>query len=184
MLFSRRVIEAVAAFLAAHPAPARRRPGDGRLLRREAARGRRGGGARRPALPARHRRHAQPAGGARPRRATGRAPQLAERLVALGAPAALVTGGHGDDAGRPSLRRPRARRDPGRAPSTSPRRTVPAAPTRRRSRRCSPVGCRLPRRPARPRRVATEAVRHGLTELGAGDGPVDVLNVKGMHANR
>jgi hypothetical protein len=28
-------------------------------------------------------------------------------------------------------------------------------------------------------RAATDAVRHGLVELGAGDGPVDVLNVKG-----
>ena len=28
-------------------------------------------------------------------------------------------------------------------------------------------------------RAATDAVRHGLVELGAGDGPVDILNVKG-----
>src|SRR2546428_9385708 len=28
-------------------------------------------------------------------------------------------------------------------------------------------------------RAATAAVRHGLVEIGAGDGPVDVLNVKG-----
>ena len=28
-------------------------------------------------------------------------------------------------------------------------------------------------------RAATDAVRHGLTEIGAGDGPVDILNVKG-----
>jgi len=28
-------------------------------------------------------------------------------------------------------------------------------------------------------RAAGEAVRHGLVELGAGEGPVDVLNVKG-----
>ena len=28
-------------------------------------------------------------------------------------------------------------------------------------------------------RAATDAVRHGLVELGAGDGPVDVLHVKG-----
>ena len=28
-------------------------------------------------------------------------------------------------------------------------------------------------------RAASEAVRHGLAELGAGDGPVDVLNVRG-----
>jgi hydroxymethylpyrimidine/phosphomethylpyrimidine kinase len=28
-------------------------------------------------------------------------------------------------------------------------------------------------------KAASEAVRHGLAELGAGEGPVDVLNVKG-----
>ena len=28
-------------------------------------------------------------------------------------------------------------------------------------------------------RVASEAVRHGLAEIGAGDGPVDVLNLRG-----
>ena len=28
-------------------------------------------------------------------------------------------------------------------------------------------------------RAASEAVRHGLDELGAGDGPVDVFNLKG-----
>ena len=31
-------------------------------------------------------------------------------------------------------------------------------------------------------RAATEAVRHGLTEIGAGDGPVDVLDLKGTNA--
>jgi hydroxymethylpyrimidine/phosphomethylpyrimidine kinase len=31
-------------------------------------------------------------------------------------------------------------------------------------------------------RAATEAVRNGLTEIGVGDGPVDVLDVKGRHA--
>jgi hydroxymethylpyrimidine/phosphomethylpyrimidine kinase len=28
-------------------------------------------------------------------------------------------------------------------------------------------------------RVASDAVRHGLAEIGAGDGPVDVLHLKG-----
>ena len=28
-------------------------------------------------------------------------------------------------------------------------------------------------------RAASRAVRHGLTELGAGEGPVDVLDLKG-----
>ena len=31
-------------------------------------------------------------------------------------------------------------------------------------------------------RTASEAVRHGLDELGAGDGPVDVFNLKGARA--
>jgi hydroxymethylpyrimidine/phosphomethylpyrimidine kinase len=29
-------------------------------------------------------------------------------------------------------------------------------------------------------RAASEAVRHGLADLGAGDGPVDVFNLKGI----
>jgi hydroxymethylpyrimidine/phosphomethylpyrimidine kinase len=32
--------------------------------------------------------------------------------------------------------------------------------------------------------AATSAVRHGLSEIGAGDGPVDVLHVKGTNADR
>jgi hydroxymethylpyrimidine/phosphomethylpyrimidine kinase len=28
--------------------------------------------------------------------------------------------------------------------------------------------------------VASDAVRHGLAEIGAGDGPVDVLHLKGV----
>ena len=74
--------------------------------------------------------------------------ELAERLHELGAPAVIVTGGHGEDAGRPSLRR---RRRTSRSPSsgtTSLRRTAPAARTRRRSPHCSPAA-RLARRGAR-----------------------------------
>ena len=33
-------------------------------------------------------------------------------------------------------------------------------------------------------RAASEAVRHGLAGIGAGDGPVDVLNVKGGLVNQ
>ena len=47
MLFSRAIIETVADWLEEHPRAARRRPGHGRELRRAAARGRRGRGARR-----------------------------------------------------------------------------------------------------------------------------------------
>ena len=42
--------------------------------------------------------------------------ELAERLHELGAPAVIVTGGHGDGGRRPSVRRRTTRRDPGRTP--------------------------------------------------------------------
>ena len=92
------------------------------------------------------------------RRATRR--ELAERLVALGAPAAIVTGGHGDDrstissTAREHLEIPVERLD------VRARRTAPAARTRRRSPRCSPAACRSSRPRAaplasRPKRFAT-----------------------------
>ena len=58
-------------------------------------------------------------------------------------------------------------------------RTAPAARTPRRWPRCSPAGCSLEDAARGASRAATDAVRHGLAELGAGDGPVDILNVKG-----
>ena len=81
------------------PRPARRRPGDDRQLGRAAAPGRRRRDADRAALSARHGRHAQPprGGGADGDGGASRR-ELAERLVELGAAAALVTGGHGEDA--------------------------------------------------------------------------------------
>jgi len=33
-------------------------------------------------------------------------------------------------------------------------------------------------------RAASDAVLHGLAELGAGDGPVDILDLKGRHEHR
>ena len=56
--------------------------------------------------------------------------------------AAVVTGGHGGGVGRPSLRRERASRDPGRAERRWPRHTGPGARTPRRSPRSSPAGSR------------------------------------------
>ena len=98
MLFSQRLIETVADFLEEHPVPLVVDPvmvassGAKLLLRR------RGRDARRAALPARDGGHAEPARGrARStgcRRSTRR--ELAERLHELGAPAVIVTGGHGD----------------------------------------------------------------------------------------
>jgi hydroxymethylpyrimidine/phosphomethylpyrimidine kinase len=94
--------------------------------------------------------------------------ELAERLHELGAPAAIVTGGHGDPVDHlfdgASTSRSRS------SGTTSPRRTAPAARTRRRSPRCSRAGCRARGRGARRARAARDAVAHGLVELGAGEG--------------
>ena len=75
MLFSRVLIETVADYLDAASCAARRRPGDGRELGREAPGGRRRRRARRAALSARHGRDAEPHGGegARRRRRLARA---------------------------------------------------------------------------------------------------------------
>ena len=104
--------------------------------------------------------------------------ELAERLHELGAPAVIVTGGHGDEAvdhlfadGRHveiQVDAPRRARD-----------------ARRRLHALGHAGGAA--REGRPledaargaARVASEAVRNGLTELGRGEGPVDVLNLKG-----
>ena len=86
----------------------------------------------------------------------------------------IVTGGHGEDAvdhlfdgqrhvaievERHDVRRPTAR----------------AAPTRRPLPRCSREASRLEDAARGAARVASEAVRNGLVEIGAGEGPVNVL---------
>ena len=127
---------------------ARRRPGAGRVVGREAARGRRGRRARRAALPARDGRHAEPARGAALSRArSDAAAELAERLVELGAPAAIVTGGHGDDAVDHLFDGARARRDPGRAARRrgDARRRLHALRDARRAARARPAARRTPR---------------------------------------
>jgi hydroxymethylpyrimidine/phosphomethylpyrimidine kinase len=107
----------------------------------------------------------------------GRA-ELAERLVALGAPAALVTGGHGEPAvdhlfdGREHLEIPVARHDVAatHGAGCTHSATLCAGLARRLS---------LVEAARAAAHAASEAVRHGLAELGAGEGPVDVLNVRG-----
>jgi hydroxymethylpyrimidine/phosphomethylpyrimidine kinase len=103
--------------------------------------------------------------------------ELAERLVALGARAAIVTGGHGDPVDHLF--------DGERHVEISVERLGVAAThgagCTHSATLAALLACGLPLEEAarRAARAATEAVRHGLSELGAGDGPVDVLNVKG-----
>jgi hydroxymethylpyrimidine kinase/phosphomethylpyrimidine kinase len=103
---------------------------------------------------------------------------LAERLVELGAAAALVTGGHGETAvdhlfhGHEHFELPvdrfdvRATHGAGCTHSA----TVAALLAR---------GFSLPDAARGASAAASAAVRNGLVEIGAGEGPVDVLNVKG-----
>jgi hydroxymethylpyrimidine/phosphomethylpyrimidine kinase len=104
--------------------------------------------------------------------------QLAERLVERGAPAALVTGGHGETAvdhlfdGRQHVEIAVERHD---VPATHGAGCTHSATL------CVGLARGLPLAEAarEAARVASEAVRHGLVGLGAGEGPVDVFDLKG-----
>jgi hydroxymethylpyrimidine/phosphomethylpyrimidine kinase len=103
--------------------------------------------------------------------------RLAERLVELGAPAALVTGGHGMPVdhlfdGRNHVEIP-VDRLPGSA-------THGAGCTHSATLAALLAGGASLEDAARGASMAsTAAVRNGLVELGAGDGPVDVFDLKG-----
>jgi hydroxymethylpyrimidine kinase/phosphomethylpyrimidine kinase len=105
--------------------------------------------------------------------------ELAERIHELGAPAVVVTGGHGAEAvdhlfdGRRHVEIPVERHD---TPAThgagcTHSATLAAGLAK---------GESLEQAAREAARVASDAVRHGLTEIGAGDGPVDVLYLKGV----
>ncbi len=102
--------------------------------------------------------------------------RLAEALVALGAGAALVTGGHGSEpvdhllAGGQHLQIPVTRYD--RAATHGAGCTHSAALAA-----CLGRGDPLPVAARRAALVAGQAVAHGLVGLGAGDGPVDALRI-------
>jgi hydroxymethylpyrimidine/phosphomethylpyrimidine kinase len=104
--------------------------------------------------------------------------KLAERLVELGAPAAVVTGGHGDTAvdhlfdGREHLELPVERHD---VPATHGAGCTHSATLAALLAR----GLPLTEAARGASAAASTAVRNGLVEIGAGEGPVDVLNVKG-----
>ena len=176
MLFSRRLIETVADFLAAHPVPLVVDPvmvasSGARLLQEDAV----ATYVERllplatvvtPNLP-----EAETLAGFRgPRRA------LAERIRALGARAVVVTGGHGDEPGDLLVddegelliaveRRPR-RATHGSGCTHSA--TLAAHLARGSSLRAAAEAAAA---------AASAAVENGLEQLGAGEGPVDVLAV-------
>jgi hydroxymethylpyrimidine/phosphomethylpyrimidine kinase len=105
-------------------------------------------------------------------------PELAEGIVALGAPAAIVTGGHGEPGadhlfdGREHIEIPVERHDIAATHGAGCTHSATLAALLAR-------GLSLAEAAAGAARAAGDAVRHGLVEIGAGDGPVDVLNVKG-----
>jgi hydroxymethylpyrimidine/phosphomethylpyrimidine kinase len=104
--------------------------------------------------------------------------ELAERLHELGAPAVVVTGGHGDKAvdhlfdGERHVEIPVERYDTTatHGAGCTHSATLAAALAR---------GLSLEQAAREAARVASDAVRHGLAGIGAGDGPVDVLHLRG-----
>ena len=104
--------------------------------------------------------------------------ELAERLVELGAAAALVTGGHGDTAvdhlfdGHEHVELPVERHSVAATHGAGCTHSATLAAL---------LACGLPLAEAArgASAAASAAVRNGLVEIGAGDGPVDVLNLKG-----
>ena len=103
---------------------------------------------------------------------------LAERLVELGAGAALVTGGHGETPvdhlfdGAEHLELPVERYDLAATHGAGCTHSATLAALLAR-------GLALEDAARGAAEAASEAVRNGLVEIGAGEGPVDVLDVKG-----
>jgi hydroxymethylpyrimidine/phosphomethylpyrimidine kinase len=104
--------------------------------------------------------------------------ELAERIRALGAPAVIVTGGHGADSadhlydGRAHVEIPVERYETRATHGAGCTHSATLAALLAR-------GASLVEAARGAAKAASRAVRHGLTDLGAGEGPVDVLNVRG-----
>ena len=174
MLFSRELIDTVADFLAAHPVPLVVDPvmvasSGAQLLRDDAVESLVDrlfplATVVTPNLP-----EAEALAGR-----SGSRTELAERIHELGAPAVIVTGGHGDDAvdhlfdGREHVEIEVERHDVAatHGAGCTHSATLAALLARGESLEDAARGAA---------RVASEAVRNGLTEIGAGEGPVNVL---------
>jgi hydroxymethylpyrimidine/phosphomethylpyrimidine kinase len=104
-------------------------------------------------------------------------PELAEAIVRRGAPAVVVKGGHGDEPvdhlfdGERHVEIPVPRYDAAATHGAGCTHSASLAAYLAR-------GLSLEEAARRAAEAASEAVRNGLTELGAGEGPVDVLNTK------
>jgi hydroxymethylpyrimidine/phosphomethylpyrimidine kinase len=105
------------------------------------------------------------------------AAELAERLHELGAPAVVVTGGHGPESvdhlfdGERHVEIPVERHEVAATHGSGCTHSATLAALLAR-------GEELVDACHGAARAASDAVRHGLAELGAGEGPVDVLNVR------
>ncbi|HEX9379651.1 MAG TPA: bifunctional hydroxymethylpyrimidine kinase/phosphomethylpyrimidine kinase [Gaiellaceae bacterium] len=104
--------------------------------------------------------------------------ELAESIHELGAPAVLVTGGHGDEAvdhlfdGEHHVEIPVERYETAATHGAGCTHSATFAAG-------LANGLSLEQAAREAARVASGAVRHGLAEIGAGDGPVDVLHLEG-----
>ena len=104
--------------------------------------------------------------------------ELAERICELGAAAVVVTGGHGDEAvdhlfdGARHVEIPVERHAVAATHGAGCTHSATLAALLAR-------GLTLEEAARGAARASSDAVRHGLAELGAGEGPVDVLHLKG-----
>jgi hydroxymethylpyrimidine/phosphomethylpyrimidine kinase len=175
MLFSARMIEAVADFVAAHPVPLVVDPvmvasSGARLLQDDAVDALVGRLFPLATVVTPNLLEAEVLVG------DGTRSELAARLHELGAPAVIVTGGHGPDPvdhlfdGNDHVEIPVERHDVAATHGAGCTHSATLAAMLAR-------GLTLPDAAREASRIASLAVAHGLTEIGEGDGPVDVLNV-------
>ena len=109
---------------------------------------------------------------------TGTRRELARRLYELGAPAVVVTGGHGAEPidhlfdGQRHVEIPVERHDVAATHGAGCTHSATLAAGLAKGRSLEDAA-------REAARAAADAVRHGLVELGEGEGPVDVLDLKG-----